>query len=171
MLALLSSSQSIALLGGLLLVAVGLVGGGIEVKEIKVPPLPMVPRAASFVIGCLLLSLVFLDPGVFNPPAPAPSSEKPAPGKTVLDKPAPDKPKELGAAIKYGLIQVSEVKRVLQHLGMYQGPLNNDDTPAYREAVAEFQRSQNIPQDTLVGGDTFPKLQQAWPEFFSKPKS
>jgi hypothetical protein len=155
---------SITLLAGLLLIAIGLVGGGIEIKEVKIPPLPMVPRAASFVVGCLLIGLVFLNPSAFNIPPAAQPSDRPGP----LAKAEPKK--DLGTAITNGLIQVSDVKRVLQHLGMYQGPITNEATPGYFQAVGEFQRSQNIVQDGLVGGETLGKLQQAWPEFFPKPK-
>jgi hypothetical protein len=49
---------------------------------------------------------------------------------------------------------------------MYAGPINNETDAAYFQAVGEFQRSQNIAQDGLVGPDTLKKLQAAWPEIF-----
>jgi hypothetical protein len=127
----LTSIASITLIAGLALVIVGLVGGGIEVKEVKVPQLPIIPRAASILVGVVLIGLVFFDPGLFGPPAPAPS----------LDTKSTGRP-ELGTAITNHLIDVRDVKRVLQHLGMYVGPINNEPDDAYFQAVANFQHSR-----------------------------
>jgi hypothetical protein len=146
---------SIMLIAGLVLIAVGLVGGGIEVKEVKIPPLPMVPRIASFGVGCILLGLVVFDPNIFSPVT------------TSADKPGKQ---DLCTAITNHLIEVSDVKRILQHLKMYQGPITNEATPGYFQVVAEFQHSRNIVQDGLVGGETLGKLREAWPEFFEKAK-
>ena len=66
------SLASIMLIAGLLLIVVGLVGGGIEVKELKLPQISMLPRAASFLVGCILTALVLLDPKLFSPPQPDP---------------------------------------------------------------------------------------------------
>ena len=42
-----SSIPAIAFCAGLALIIVALLGGGIEVKEVKVPPLPLFPRAGD----------------------------------------------------------------------------------------------------------------------------
>jgi len=123
----LTSIASITLIAGLALVIVGLVGGGIEVKEVKVPQLPIIPRAASILVGVVLIGLVFFDPGLFGPPAPAPS----------LDTKSTGRP-ELGTAITNHLIDVRDVKRVLQHLGMYVGPINNEPDDAYFQSAQTF---------------------------------
>jgi hypothetical protein len=139
---------------------VGLLGGGIEVKEVKIPPVPIIPRAASFVVGCILLGLVLWDPGGalgLRNPEPEVSGPKTTPT---------DKGRDLGAAFTHHLIEVYDVKRVLQHIGMYTGPINNEPDDVYFLAVANFQRSRNIVQDGLVGGETFGKLREAWPEYF-----
>lgn len=78
---------------------------------------------------------------------------------------------QLGAAIRRHLIEVQQVKEILQHLGMYGGVINNETDDAYFKAVANFQSSQNITQDGLVGGETFTKLRAAWPEYFDQKKS
>jgi uncharacterized protein YecT (DUF1311 family) len=143
---------SITLIAGLALIVVGLFGGGIEVKEIKIPQLPMFPRAASFLIGCILTTLVFFDQNLFLP------------SQT-------DKRDDLGTAITNHLIDVRDVKMVLKQLGMYRGPINNGPDPAYFQAVANFQQSRNIGQDGLVDGGTYGKLREAWPEFFGQQQS
>jgi Putative peptidoglycan binding domain len=154
----LTSLASILLAAGLLLIIVGLLGGGIEIKEVKIPPVPALPRAASFVVGCILLGLVLWDPiGLRNPqPQPEVSGQK-----TI-----PDKGPELGTAITNHLIDVHDVKKVLEHLGMYAGQINDEHEPAYFQAVAKFQQSRKISQDGLVGAETLGKLKEAWPEYF-----
>ncbi len=53
---------------GLALIVVAVLGGGLEIKEVKIPVLPTVPRALSFTVGCVLLALCLLDPKLFNQP-------------------------------------------------------------------------------------------------------
>lgn len=158
MLTSLTSIASITLLVGLALIVVALLGGGVEAKEIKIPQLPLIPRAASFGVGCLLVSLVLVDPALFAPLQP-PETNLSA-NSNILPV---TKPPELGAAIKTHLITVIEVKMVLRSLGMYDGEIDNNPDNAYFKAVANFQRSRNIAQDGLVGGETYPKLREAAP--------
>jgi hypothetical protein len=47
------------ILGGLL-VAVGLLGGGIEIRELKIPPVGRIPRALSFFAGLGFVGLAVL---------------------------------------------------------------------------------------------------------------
>jgi hypothetical protein len=54
---------------GLALIVVAVLGGGLEIKEVKIPVLPTVPRALSFTVGCILLALCLLDPDLFKQPA------------------------------------------------------------------------------------------------------
>src|SRR5580700_8006962 len=53
---------SLTFLAGLALIIIGIFGGGIEVKEVKIPTLPTVPRITSIVVGCLLVGLYFWNP-------------------------------------------------------------------------------------------------------------
>ena len=83
-----------------------------------------------------------------------------------------DKRLELGAAYTNHLLEVRDAKRILQHLGYYTGPITNDPDDAYFQAVANFQHDKNITQDGLVGGETYGKFREAWPEYFgNKPAS
>jgi hypothetical protein len=74
-----TSIVSITFFVGLALVVIALLGGGIEVKEIKIPTLPIIPRVLSFFTGCALLAVLFLRPDLFQvfnetPPVPGPNS-------------------------------------------------------------------------------------------------
>jgi hypothetical protein len=53
---------------GLALIVVAVLGGGLEIKEVKIPVLPTIPRALSFTVGCVLLALCLLDPDLFRQP-------------------------------------------------------------------------------------------------------
>jgi hypothetical protein len=149
----------IAFAAGLALIALGLLGGGIEGKEIRIPQLPIVPRAACILFGCILLGSVLFDRKLFDQLQDA-TTTAPAP------PPAPAPKHELGAAINRHLIEVHDVKRILQHVGMYSGPMNDEADDGYFQAVANFQRSRNAFEDGLVGGETFGKLRDAWPGYF-----
>jgi Putative peptidoglycan binding domain len=155
----LTSIASITLIAGLALVVVGLLGGGIEVKEIKVPTLPMIPRAASFLFGCVLVGLVLLDPNLFIIPQLPNPAPPPGTSQAQTDR------RDLGSAIPH-LLEVRDVKRILQQLGYYTGSINNEPDDAYFQAVVNFQRSAKITQDGLVGGDTYGKFREALPGFF-----
>jgi peptidoglycan hydrolase-like protein with peptidoglycan-binding domain len=161
----LTSIASITLLAGLALVVVGLVGGGIEVKEIKIPTLPMVPRAGSFVIGCLLIGLVYLRPDLFSPLQPPAITPQPPTNAQPSTNAEPSPKRELGSAIP-NLLEVRDVKRILQQLTYYNGPFTNEPDDAYFQAVLNFQHAKNIQQDGLVGAETYGKMREALPGFF-----
>jgi hypothetical protein len=63
---------------GLGLVILAIIGGGLEIKEIKIPPLPMIPRVLSGIVGCALVALRLFDPNIFQDGGPAPPKERPA---------------------------------------------------------------------------------------------
>jgi hypothetical protein len=160
------SPQLITLIAGIVLMVVGLFGGGIEVREIKVPTMPLLPRLASLLIGSVLTGLVLFHPSTFElsqsnatPVLPTTTSDK-TPQTTQSDK------KELGAAIPR-LLEVKDVKKILSQLGYYNGALNsNEPDDLYFQAVANFQHSKAIKQDGLVGGETYGKLREAAPWYF-----
>jgi Putative peptidoglycan binding domain len=164
------SIQALTLLAGLALIVIGSFGGGIEVKEIKIPTLPTFSRALSLAFGIVLLVLGIGFPQLFpTPPIAASSSTQLASVARVEEKAKSpeEKPKVwLGAAVENHVITISDVKRILRHLGKYSGPINDDVDDAYQKAVAEFQLSQNLKTDTYVGPDTYRKLREAWPDFF-----
>jgi hypothetical protein len=49
----------ITFLVGLSLIVVAILGGGVEVKEVKIPPLGILPRLLSFLLGSALLAVWF----------------------------------------------------------------------------------------------------------------
>lgn len=154
--------SSVTFFVGLALVVLAIFGGGIEIKEVKIPTLPIVPRTMSFFAGCALIILCIWYPQVF------PLSS----GTSIADKreSAADKAKEppfLGAAIKNHLISVRDVKVILRRLGKYAGAIDDEANAAYFQAVAEFQASQGVEPDGYVGPVTYSKLRTAWPEYFA----
>jgi len=148
---------SLTFLAGLALIIVGIFGGGIEVKEVKIPTLPTVPRITSIVVGCLLVGVYFWNP------FPQPPNPNAAEAVNIVNK----QPPCFGAAITTHLITVHDVKIILKHLKRYEGPMDDQPNDSYCQAVAAFQASQSIDQDGLVGPQTLAKLQAAWPDFFN----
>lgn len=161
------SVASVTFLIGLALIIVGIFGGGIEVKEIKIPTLPAVSRALSFVVGIVLMAICVLFPQVLPSSSANPGPELAAVAPKPSQSPVDDKSKLfLGAAIQNHLTSVRDVKTILRHLGKYAGAMNDDASEEYFKAVGDFQVSQNIPADGLVGPVTYAKLRDAWPEYF-----
>jgi hypothetical protein len=76
----------------------------------------------------------------------------------------PDKlPSFLGAA---SIIPVQLAKRALESLGMYKGPINDENDEVFRKAVMDFQKSRNLAADGMLGAVTLRALQDAAPNFF-----
>jgi len=73
---------SIAFVAGVALIALGLLGGGFEVKKMRIPPLPTIPRAACFIFGCILSGLVLFKPNWFEQPKQAATEQQ----QTTNDK-------------------------------------------------------------------------------------
>jgi hypothetical protein len=162
------SIQVVTFLIGLALIVIGIFGGGIEVKEIRIPTLPALSRALSSAVGLVLVILCLAFPQIF-PSAPTATTLASTEDKAKVSD---DRSKVfLGAAIQNHLITVQDVKRILRHLGKYSGPITDEVNDAYFQAVAEFQISQNIDADGLVGPVTYGKLREAWPDFFLTAKS
>src|SRR5262249_40854634 len=172
-----TSIPAIAFCAGLALIIVSLLGGGIEVKEVKVPPLPLFPRAATFIVGCVLVAAVLFDTALFtqydvkNSAGAAASTQA---DKTTSETNAQAKPSEkpivLGYAITNHFIEVQDVKRILRHAKFFAGPINSEPTSDYFQAVIDFQNSKHITVDGLVGGETLVKLKETWPEYFEQSK-
>jgi hypothetical protein len=90
------SIASVTFLAGLALIIIALLGGGIEVREIKIPALGIPARILSFATGAVLLALCVFSPGIFPgvaaPPPPPPSAaEKAAAEKAAAEKVAAEK--------------------------------------------------------------------------------
>jgi hypothetical protein len=71
------SIQTVTFLLGCGLLIIAILGGGLEIKEVKIPTLPSLPRAMSGLFGALLVALALIKPALL-PGADAPKS---------LDKP------------------------------------------------------------------------------------
>jgi hypothetical protein len=57
---------AIAFVAGLALIALGLLGGSFKAEKIGIRPLPTIPRAACFIVGCILSGLVLFKPNWFE---------------------------------------------------------------------------------------------------------
>jgi hypothetical protein len=67
--------QTLTFLLGCGLVVVAIFGGGLEIKEVKIPTLPVFPRALSATFGCVLVGLALFRPELLatqNPQQKAP---------------------------------------------------------------------------------------------------
>lgn len=161
------SMQAITFLIGLALIVVGIFGGGIEVKEIKIPTLPTISRILSSIVGLVLIVVCLAFPQLLVGPQPSSLALASIPPAASVPS-ATNKPKFLGAAIENHIVTVRDVKKVLARVGKYSGPMNDEVTDAYFQAVAEFQTSQKIQIDGLVGPETYGKLREAWPDYFQQ---
>jgi hypothetical protein len=56
----------IAFSTGLFLIIVAALGGGVQVKEITIPNLGVVPRIFTFILGAGLVAICFFDPDLLN---------------------------------------------------------------------------------------------------------
>jgi hypothetical protein len=144
------SPKDISLIAGVAFIIIGLVGGGIELRELKLPQMPAIPRMACLLIGCVLTGLVLFHPSTFE----------------YETSPGQEAKRELGSAIPR-LLDVTDVKKILTQLGYFHGSVkSNEPDDDYFQAVVNFQRSKGITQDALVGGETYAKLREAAPWYF-----
>jgi YARHG domain len=79
--------KTIVLLVGLFLLVIGVIGGGFEIKEIKVPPLEKWTRLIAVALGLSLLAFSFAPPNIFEAIFPR--------GSSAQEQQAQDKPKDL----------------------------------------------------------------------------
>ena len=57
-----------------------------------------------------------------------------------------------------GFIPVRQGKMILSRIGTYQGAIDDDANDAYRKAVIDFQASQNMAADGMIGPQTFDRM-------------
>ncbi len=78
--------------------------------------------------------------------------------RNEIDKIA-DKPERLpvflGAALRDGLTTIPRVKKLLRHLEIYKGALDDRAEPEFRVAVMRFQTRNRLAVDGLIGSKTF----------------
>jgi len=61
-----------------------------------------------------------------------------------------------------GLIPVRQGKIVLLRIGTYQGAIDDELNIAYRKAIMDFQTSQNLPADGMIGPLTFERMKSEY---------
>jgi hypothetical protein len=164
-----TSLLTITFLVGLSLIVVSVLGGGIEVKELRIPTLPPIPRIATFVLGSSLVVMCIVNPRLFPDDAKDDSRRK-VDVETASTDACSKSTTWLGQAIRDNIITVQQVKMVLRHVGKYSGEIDDKTDCQYKRAVVEFQASQNLDPDSYVGPVTYHKLREAWPEFFIEAK-
>lgn len=69
---------------GLALIVVAVIGGGLEIKEFKIPPLPLIPRALSFLLGSILIAVCLFDSSILTNIGPAPPPSPKPPTQSIL---------------------------------------------------------------------------------------
>jgi hypothetical protein len=66
-------------------------------------------------------------------------------------------------------ISVADTKSVLQHLGLYEGPIDDRWDATAQAGLARFQKEKGLAPDGTPGARTAAALRDAWPEHFSTP--
>jgi hypothetical protein len=113
---------SVTFLAGLALIVIALLGGGIEVREIKIPALGIPARMLSFATGAVLLALCVFSPGIFPGVAPPPSAaetaaaEKAAAEKAAAEKAAAEKAAAEKAAAAIDKFNEAHVRQLANRL-------------------------------------------------------
>jgi murein L,D-transpeptidase YcbB/YkuD len=74
-----------------------------------------------------------------------------------------------GAALRDGLITVSRAKEILKNCGIAVTSGDNNDDPAFHQAIAKFQLKQGLKPDGLLGPETLKYLWWATPELAPRP--
>lgn len=74
-----------------------------------------------------------------------------------------------GPAVANGLISIADTKSVLQHLGFYQGSIDDQWDATAQAGLAKFQKEKGLVPEGRLGTRTAAALRDAWPEHFSTP--
>lgn len=108
--------QTMSFIFGALLLAVGILGGGFEVKEVKVSNVTTTARIAAAVVGVIFVVLGFWQPGsltlIGQTPTPAPSATTtPAPvNARVHMGPREEDTDRYGSDIKRAVVEVGHTE-------------------------------------------------------------
>ncbi len=104
------TNEGILFIVGAAFFLIGLIGGGLEISAIKVPPLAKIPRYLMFVVGAFLMGVAlmrFMSPPAAavvptpenTPQPPTPTAELPTP---TVAPPAPTEPPVVTVATRLG---------------------------------------------------------------------
>lgn len=126
--------KSVQMIIGAIFLLIGLLGGGLEVSAIRIPPVTLWIRLLSGAIGVLLIGVLFL-PAVIIPPDPNTPPADSTVVASVTDMPAtatPD-PNKAPNAVEISIIYAPEETKYLE------------------TAIAEFNRSYAQGINPLTG--------------------
>jgi peptidoglycan hydrolase-like protein with peptidoglycan-binding domain len=91
---------------------------------------------------------------------------KPNEQPTAVTPAVPAASPQVSAPIGASAISVQDVKRILMHLNLYSGEVDDVPDASYRKALVDFQASRAVDADGNMGPLTASLLRQAWPEYF-----
>ena len=131
----------IFVIAGVLLVVVAVVGGGLEVKELKVPPLPPFGRVLSAIVG-VAFTVVGLTLNGFSIPVPgAPRSG----GEVTIDSPRE------GADVPSSLVVLGRVTLPAEDTGYYWLVLQDEGADAYPQQRITVQQDGRWEESVMFG--------------------
>jgi hypothetical protein len=140
--------ELLAFIFGIVLLFIAIVGGGFELRELKVPRVGRVARIVSAVAGVIFLALGFSGSSVSKSAEPPPASQTPAP---TAPPPSPD-PVYFAVHDELGELQITE--QVTVHIdGRMVGTLTVDTVhPSSEVAVTlpEAGRYDYVLRSTTV---------------------
>ena len=125
----------------ILLVAVAAIGGGLEVKELKVPPLPPFGRILSAIVG-----LAFTVVGLILNGLPIPVPGSPRGGEVTIDSPRE------GAEVASRLVVVGRVTPPAEDTGYYWLVLQDEGAGTYPQQRIAVQQDGRWEESVLFGG-------------------
>src|SRR6185437_6760997 len=115
---------NITFIAGLALIVVGVLGGGLEIKELKINNLSTLTRGSSFLLGCILLFVCVAYPNLFQGASPAASPPQPKPEPAVAVHPPAPPPKPIQSSkalsepilVAYAIDQKAFADKLKDHL-------------------------------------------------------
>lgn len=136
---------------GLVLIVVAVIGGGLEIKEIKIPTLSPISRALSALFGCILVAMGFFPTVLpdYNPPGPVPVTTVTPVTPSPLPKPAPAPPNPSPAPVSYQAIPIHYVENQKAFARLMRGYL---ESLGYAVNATEDDFSQIVPGNREPAG-------------------
>jgi hypothetical protein len=130
----------IFVIAGVLLVAVAVIGGGLEVKELKVPPLPPFGRVLSAIVG-VAFTIVGLTLNGLSIPVP---------GTTKGGEVTIDSPRE-GAEVPSRVVVAGRVSLPTDDTGHYWLVLQDEGAGAYPQQRITVQQDGRWEESVMFG--------------------
>ena len=130
----------IFVIAGVLLVAVAVIGGGLEVKELKVPPLPPFGRILSAIVG-VAFTVVGLTLNGLSIPVPG----GPGGGEVTIDSPRE------GAEVASRVVVVGRVTPPAEDTGYYWLVLQDEGAGTYPQQRIAVQQDDRWEESVMFG--------------------